>query len=71
MAKQVPPDARLLQAADYLSGPTPYVPRALAGILAHWLAETARRHGEGVPVAAHDYCAALEIADLAIERHRS
>ena len=61
------PDARLRQAADYLGSPVPFVPRPLAGILAHWLDQVARRSAEGIPVPHQDYNAALEIADLAIE----
>ena len=63
------PDTRLRQAADYLGSPTPFVPRELAGILAHWLDQVARRSGEHVPVPHQDYDAALEIADLAIRLH--
>ena len=61
-------DARLRQAAEYLSSPVPHLPRDLAGILAHWLDQVARRSAGHVPVADQDYDAALEIADLAIAR---
>ena len=63
------PDIRLRQAADYRGSPLPFVPRPLAGILAHWLDQVARRAAEGIPVPHQDFNAALEIADLAIALH--
>jgi hypothetical protein len=61
-------DTRLLLAIEILRSPAPFMPRDIAGVLAHWLEQVARRSGEHVPVAHQDYSAALEIADLAITR---
>ena len=50
MGRKSSPDARLRQAAEYLGSPTPFLPRDLAGVLAHWLGQVEQRRAGHVPV---------------------